>query len=296
MEENKDQDKNPIVIMSGLPGKMPTLVAETLLKQKEDFFVSSRALTGEGQPISCDVGGMPFYLCGPEKHEELLNSVITQNPIIVDFTQPDAVNRNAELYCKYKLPFVMGTTGGDRSKLEQTVVDSGNTAVIAPNMAKPIVLMQAMLDDVTKKLPGALSNFSYRFRESHQAAKQDVSGTALAFSRNYFDKLAIPLNLPEKLKVEDVSKLGIKGVLPIRNKEIQLDLGVPEEHLSGHGWHTYTLESRDGTVKLEFTHNVNGRQVYADGTLDAIRFLHSKLGKKEARGKVYSMIDVLRGE
>ena len=34
--------------------------------------------------------------------------------VVVDYTQPDAVNANAEFYAKQGLNFVMGTTGGDR--------------------------------------------------------------------------------------------------------------------------------------------------------------------------------------
>lgn len=34
--------------------------------------------------------------------------------VVVDYTQPTAVNRNAEFYAKHGLDFVMGTTGGDR--------------------------------------------------------------------------------------------------------------------------------------------------------------------------------------
>ena len=252
-----------------------------MLKQEDDFVVSTRALTGEGQPISCDVSGTPFYLCGPEKHEGLLSSMVNKNPIVVDFSQPDAVNRNAELYCKFKIPFVMGTTGGDRKSLEKVVVDSGNIAVIAPNMAKPVVLMQAMLEYAAQSFPDALKGFNLNVTESHQQGKKDTSGTAKSMVE-YFNKLGVGFDLGEIVK--------------IRDPEFQTRLlRIPEEYLSGHGWHTYTLKSQDKTVELGFTHNVNGRQVYADGTLNAIRFLHSKLGEEKARGKAYSMIDVLRG-
>ena len=80
-----------------------------------------------------------------------------------------------------------------------------------------------------------------------------------------------------------------------RNPENQKNVWhVPEEHIQGHAWHTYTLRSADGTVLFSFTHNVNGREVYQKGTLDAISFLAGKIsGNAEAR--VYSMIDVLKG-
>lgn len=62
--------------------------------------------------------------------------------IVVDYTLPSAVNENATFYCENSLPFVMGTTGGDREKLIADVAASGNYAVIAPNMGKQIVAFQ----------------------------------------------------------------------------------------------------------------------------------------------------------
>jgi 4-hydroxy-tetrahydrodipicolinate reductase len=80
-----------------------------------------------------------------------------------------------------------------------------------------------------------------------------------------------------------------------RDPQIQKNQwGIPGEHLGGHGWHTYTLVSADGTVRFEFTHNVNGREIYALGTLDALIYLAQKVAAG-ARGRVFTMIDVLRG-
>jgi len=51
---------------------------------------------------------------------------------------------------------------------------------------------------------------------------------------------------------------------------------IPEytgDKSSGHAYHTYTLTSADETVQFQFQHNVNGRAVYAEGTVDAAIFL-----------------------
>ncbi len=77
---------------------------------------------------------------------------------------------------------------------------------------------------------------------------------------------------------------------PERQKKIW---GVPEQYLGGHGYHTYELLSPDKTTKLVFTHNVNGRNIYVDGTLDAVVFLDKKL-REGSKGEIFSMIDVLR--
>lgn len=45
---------------------------------------------------------------------------------------------NAELYSKVGVPFVMGTTGGDRDLLHKTVEDAKNYAVISPQMGKQV--------------------------------------------------------------------------------------------------------------------------------------------------------------
>ncbi len=65
--------------------------------------------------------------------------------VVVDYTLPSAVNENAAFYCENGLPFVMGTTGGDRDRLIADVAASGNYAVIAPNMGKQIVAFQVGL-------------------------------------------------------------------------------------------------------------------------------------------------------
>jgi len=56
--------------------------------------------------------------------------------ICIDYTHPTAVNSNAEFYIKHGIPFVMGTTGGDRNQLLQSVKEAKLFTVIAPNMGK----------------------------------------------------------------------------------------------------------------------------------------------------------------
>jgi len=197
----------------------------------------------------------------------------------VDYSHPSAVNANAEFYCKHALPFVMGTTGGDRSRLDDMVSASSIAAVIAPNMAKQIVGFQAMMEYAAQHFPGLFDGYSLEIRESHQKGKADTSGTAKAMV-TYFNRLGCDFSADQILKERD--------------PEIQAkQWGIPEQHLKGHAWHTYTLLSDDGTVKFSFTHNVNGRDIYVRGAMDAVIFLAGKL-KQGIRGKIFSMIDVLK--
>ncbi len=200
------------------------------------------------------------------------------NTIAVDFTAPGAVNRNAEMYARCGVPFVMGTTGGDREKLAQAVKNSGICAVIAPNMALPVVVFQAMMEYAAETFPGAFAGLELAIVESHQVAKKDTSGTAKAVVA-CFKALGIPFE-PEQ-------------IIQIRNLYHQRVLGVPEWALGGHGWHKYMLRSL--AVQLMFEHNISGREPYVDGVIKSIGFLADKVAAG-AKGQVYSMIDVAKAQ
>ena len=270
-----------IIIMAGLPGKMATAAAEKILEQK-DMTLYSLALTGNIKEEKTKIKDTEVTLVKPGRHDYTLEDVLGKGKVIlVDYSQPDAVNKNAELYRDHRIPFVMGTTGGDRKALEKVVSSSDISAVIAPNMAKQIVGFQAMMQYAADNFPDLFKDYRLEITESHQQEKKDTSGTAKAMV-SYFNKLGIPFT---------TEQIGM-----IRDPNNQRSIGVSEEHLSGHGWHTYALKSKDGTVLFQFVHNVNGRDIYADGTLDAIRFLNKKFYIEENKGKVYSMIDVLKGQ
>jgi len=101
--------------------------------------------------------------------------------LAIDYTHPSAVNENGEFYVKYRIPFVMGTTGGDRDQLMDTVSSpSPHFCVIAPNMGKQIVAMQFALEFLASKFPSSFEGYSLEVTESHQKKKADTSGTALA--------------------------------------------------------------------------------------------------------------------
>ena len=68
---------------------------------------------------------------------------------------------------------------------------------------------------------------------------------------------------------------------------------VPENALNGHAFHTYTLTSPDGSVSFQFQHNVVGRQIYAEGTVDAALFLGKQIREKSEQ-RIFNMIDVLK--
>ncbi len=311
------------IMINGIPGKVAATIAEHIIENNMadgiKFYLIPFSLTGmdieENEYI---IGNTVINLVKPDKRDEMIKKIKKDfsDFISVDFTHPSAVNSNAEFYVKNHLPFVMGTTGGNRKKLEQTVYEGKIPAVIAPNMAKQIVGFQAMMEYAANEFPGLFKGYKLTIKESHQKGKADTSGTAKAMVK-YFNHLGIPFSEKDIIKERD----------PEKQKNIWK---IPEQHLSGHGWHTYTLTSADQTVKFQFKHNINGRDIYVNGTIDGVIFLHnilrennrlqanhnsqihegqdsristcdgnvhkSKNEHKNGKGAVYSMIDVLKNK
>lgn len=272
----------PITIMlNGLPGNVLQVVTRHALTDPR-LRVLPYSLTGPEITLSeFKIEGVVFALIRPQQREETIAKLIADEGsfICLDFTHPGAVNDNAQFYCRHDLPFVMGTTGGDRAKLVSTVTDSKVCAVIAPNMAKQIVGFQAMMTYAAENFPGLFNAYRLTIRESHQAGKADTSGTAKAMV-DCFNRMGVAFT-PDQIEME-------------RDPQRQRDeWHIPVEYLSGHAWHTYSLTSPDGTALFEFRHNINGREIYGQGSLDAAVFLAGKIAGG-ATGKVYSMIDVLK--
>jgi 4-hydroxy-tetrahydrodipicolinate reductase len=274
---------NPIKIMvNGIPGKVATTIARHILKDNR-FELIRRSLTGpEIQHRQYQLDHAAIGLVTPSSRERDIESIKAAEGafISVDFTLPAAANENAAFYCRHSLPFVMGTTGGDRDLLEKTVQSSSICAVIAPNMAKQIVGFQAMMKFAADNFPGLFDGYRLEIKESHQQSKVDTSGTAKAMVQ-YFNRLGL--------------KFSEHDIVKIRDPKIQKEeWKIPEAYLDGHGWHTYTITSADGTVQFAFTHNVNGRDIYSYGTVDAVLFLSRKIASGQ-KGVVFSMMDVLKG-
>jgi 4-hydroxy-tetrahydrodipicolinate reductase len=271
-------NKKTNIILSGLPGKMANLIAEGILNS-EEFDLLPMGLTGEDTFVKkIKILNKRIKLYSTSEREKKINLIKEKNPICVDYTSSGSVKENVQFYCEHKIPFVMGTTGFDSGLVKKIIEDSDNLALIAPNMAREIVVLQAMFDYAAKNFPGIFNNYFLKVSESHQKSKADKSGTAKHF-----------INCLKKMG----AKLLDKDFVAVRDLEEQKRIGIPENFLDGHAWHRYCLESPDKTVGISLEHKVNGRNIYVNGTFAAIRFLREKVNSGIS-GKIYSMLDVLK--
>lgn len=272
--------RETVVAMSGLPGNMPTKIVEHILradKEKYPFTLCPHALTGpEVTQKTVTVCRKKIKLYPPDRAEEFFDAVErfedTRPVVIVDYTHASAIENNVQMYCAEGIPFVMGTTGGDEKWIKKIVRETTNCAIVGPNASAQIVVFQAMMTYVATTFPDIFCGFTLEVVESHQKGKKDTSGTAKAIVNN-FNAMGIPFTFDQIKKIREPGE--------------QRAMGVPEEYLTGHAWHTYTVRAPDGNVFFQFTHNVNGRDTYALGTLDLINFLMNNI----QIGKTYSVID-----
>jgi len=151
------------VMVNGVSGKMGHATACAVVR-REGFELVPYALTKRAgattDVLGVEVTGVDVSV---EDAGEVLERAKREYPgfVVVDYTLPESVNANAELYVKHGVPFVMGTTGGDREKMLAEVKASGNYAVIAPQMGKQVVAFQAamklMLNSSRTRLRGIRS-------------------------------------------------------------------------------------------------------------------------------------------
>lgn len=275
------QDRRTL-LLSGVPGSMCREIARAAQDSpwRERFQQGTVAFSepaNKGKQLEVAPGWQ--VLC----HEtgeltELLSEGGLANPLVIDFSIPAAGLPNVKAYAAAGVPFVIGTTGFDAAAAADIVRASKACAVIAPNMATPIVVLQAALRWAAREFPGALSGYELSVTESHQTGKKDVSGTAKAFLP-FFEGLGM--------------KPGEPPITSVRDPEMQRGLGIPEPWLGGHAWHWYEASSSGEGVELSLSHRINGRRVYAEGTMRAAAFLDDRL-REGAAGKAFDMLDVLR--
>ena len=122
------------VMVNGLPGNVTRMIAQHIARD-DALTLLPYSLTGPEIEIDqISIEDSAIELIAPDRRDASIMAIKDAcGPFIsIDFTHPSAVNRNARFYCTHGLPFVMGTTGGDRQQLHETFTKSSVSAVIAP--------------------------------------------------------------------------------------------------------------------------------------------------------------------
>ncbi len=164
------------VFVSGACGKMGQEVVRTILKQEDMALVGAADSHRSGTDIGFLVGlpRIGVDVIGPLDMESL---VVSKPDILIDFTNPQSVLKNAKIAIAAGVVPVIGTTGLDEAEIAEIRETAQREKVgvfIAPNFALGAILMMRFAKEAARYFPHV------EIIELHHDQKLDApSGTAL---------------------------------------------------------------------------------------------------------------------
>lgn len=164
------------VFVAGASGKVGQEVIRTILKQDDLLLVGAADTRHQGMDVGFVVGvpRVGVDITGPLDVEGLRTS---RADVLVDFTNPQSVLKNAKTALMAGVIPVIGTTGLDEAEIEEIralVVKEQVGAFIAPNFAIGAILMMRFARETAKYFPNV------DIIELHHDQKLDApSGTAI---------------------------------------------------------------------------------------------------------------------
>lgn len=257
------------IVLTGANGRMGRTIHNLLVQDK--FFniaglvvhVSELEAAGAyfGSPVSANL-------------EESLSDVA--NPVIIDFTSPDASLAFARIAAKTGTRHVIGTTGlNDLQKSELADLAEKTPIFWSPNMSVGINVLLKFLPDLAQAFG---QEYDVEIMEIHHKKKKDSpSGTAL--------RLGEVLAQAKGWSMENSAcyhREGITGERPQRQIGMQTLRG-------GDVVGVHTVYFMGPGERIELTHQAHSRENFAGGALRAARWIADK-----PAGKLYSMQDVLQ--
>ena len=175
--------------------------------------------------------------------------------VLIEFTSPEATLEHLKVCQKLKVNMVIGTTGFTPAQITEIKKASKKMAIVfSSNMSVGVNLVFALIRR-TAQVTG--KNYNMRLTETHHIHKKDApSGTAKTMAE----------------VAEQASKSKVKDIESIREGEVIGD-------------HTITFESDVDMISIR--HNAKTRDIFAEGSLVAAKFLAKK------KTGLFNMQDVL---
>lgn len=242
------------VLVSGCNGHMGQIVCR-LIDESSDFHVEygidpkCNILPFESQ---CEYDKKNFHICYGLEDEEVLEAL---PDIIIDFSSPDATMNLLCSAVKLSVPIVIATTGFSAEQ-EKKILEAANVIPIfkSSNMESNITLLK----NTVQMLAPHLTDCDIEILETHHNRKKDApSGTALLLANAIKEALA---GSEKKIVYgrtgqREQNEIGISS---IRGGNIV-------------GEHTIFFYGKHETLELK--HTAYSREGFAEGALNAARFL-----------------------
>lgn len=186
--------------------------------------------------------------------------------VAIDFSDPEATIRNAEILGKMRVRMVIGTTGFTeiQSKKLMSIAKNNKTGIVhAPNITLGVNVLMVL----TNLAASILEGYDCTIIESHFKNKKDApSGTAKKIAEEVLKGMSANSNIyPRDLDYNEIPIHAVRagGII---------------------GRHRVIMAGEYD--KVEIIHESFARTAFALGALKAVRFVHEKVG-------FFEMTDVL---
>ncbi|MCR4429823.1 MAG: 4-hydroxy-tetrahydrodipicolinate reductase [Tepidanaerobacteraceae bacterium] len=232
------------LILSGAKGKMGRTVAELVGAQPDLKIVA-------GVDITRGEGDFPIY--------DSVYEIAQRADVIVDFSNPKALESLCGFAVERRIPMVIGTTGLDDIHKKLLRYSSEKIPVfVSHNMSLGVFL----LVNLASRAAAVLGDFDIEIVERHHNQKIDApSGTSLMIAdaiKEVRKDAECVFGRADKSKRREKSEIGIHS---IRAGNLV-------------GEHRVIFGGEDETIEL--SHTVTSRKVLAAGALRAARFIVSQ--------------------
>lgn len=249
------------ISISGGLGRMGSLLIKKTLKDKK---LQLESVT-EQQEIKKN---------GIHYQKNSIQSLKNTN-VIIDFTRPNCTSEILKLATKLKKKMIIGTTGFNKQQQKDIIKASKKIAILqSGNMSLGINLMQYLSGILSKKI---LNEYQIEIHDAHHKMKVDYpSGTALMLGH------AVAQGKGKNLdQITGNTFLNKKGKTKIGkiNFFIKRKGKIP-------GTHSVIFQTPKETIELK--HVAKSRDLFADGALNAAKWLANK------KPGLYNMHDVLQ--
>lgn len=246
------------VIVVGATGRMGRIVCD-LIAKSEDMEV---------------LGGLCHtYRCLPDLYH-LYNKVENLNhfhvaDVIIDFSRPEATMEILPYALHYRIPMVIATTGFSGVH-ENAVLEASCFIPIfkSANMGLGTKRFIQIVKNAASILPGS---YEISIHEVHHSGKADApSGTAkMLFTA-----------------VNEARNGSLRYRFDSNDKKSENEVWVSSERIGNfRGEHTVTICGENEYFR--FTHSIQDRAVFAEGALEAARFI-----MQQTEPRVYTMDDL----
>ncbi|MBK4764757.1 MAG: 4-hydroxy-tetrahydrodipicolinate reductase [Pantoea sp. Brub] len=265
-------NKNRIAI-SGADGRMGINLLKAINNQK-DIYLSAALVKKGSLKVGYDIGELlSIPKTGIKIHDDL-NNVIESFDILIDFTNPKSTLEYLHICHKYKKSMVIGTTGFDKlSKLNIYNASKDIAIVFSANFSIGMNLVLKLLEKTTKVMGNSADIEILEFHHSHKI--DSPSGTALEMGKTIANIMNWDFN--------NHVIYNRQGLLAERKKKTIGILSLRAGDVVGE----HTAIFADKGERIEITHKVSDRMIFAKGAIKAATWLKNK------QTGLFNMFDVI---